>query len=158
MQALFNILGRPSGRSFLDLFAGTGRVGEEALARGFSPVTFVELSGRSANAISLRMAGRGPEIIRMDVRRVLATLVSRSSRFDVIFADPPYSNGWVQRITSFSARLSAIMSSGGIFVLEHTRRELPDLSLWGGWEASSKTYGDTMLSFFQNIAREGESV
>lgn len=149
MQALFNILGHPSGRSFLDLFAGSGKVGEEAFARGFSPVTFVELSGRNANAIGLRMAGSGQEIIRMDVRRALAMLGSRLSRFDVIFADPPYGNGWVQRMTSLSVRLSAIMNSDGIFVLEHTKREALDLSLWSGWEVSSKSYGETMLSFFQ---------
>ena len=149
MQALFNILGRSSGRSFLDLFAGSGKVGEEASARGFLPVTLAELSGRNANAISLRMTGSGQEILRMDVRRALVMLASRSSRFDVIFADPPYGNGWVQRMTPLSARLSAIINSGGIFVLEHTRREALDPLLWNGWEVSSKSYGETMLSFFQ---------
>ncbi len=151
VQALFNILGHPSGRSFLDLFAGSGRVGEEASVRGFSPVVFVELSSKSVSNICSRVKEGGHEVLRMDVRRALITLASRAFRFNVIFADPPYSNGWVERMTSLSGRLSAIMSDSGLFVLEHTKREALEPSLWSGWEVSSKAYGETMLSFFKKM-------
>lgn len=104
------------------------------------------------------MSGSGQEIIRMDVRRVLPVLASRSSRFDVVFADPPYGMGWVEKMASLSERLSVIMSSSGLFVLEHTKREVLEPSLWNGWEISSKTYGETMLSFFQKMAEERVSL
>lgn len=91
----------------------------------------------------------------MDVRRALPTLVLRSCTFDVVFADPPYSNGWVERMASLSGRLSAIMSSSGIFVLEHTKREFLDPSLWREWEVSSKAYGETVLSFFKKCGGRG---
>ena len=158
LQALFNILGPASSRSFLDLFAGRGRVGTGASERGFSPVVFVELSGKNVNAIASRIDLNGCEIIRMDVRRALPLFASRSRRFDVIFADPPYDNGWVKRLASLSGRLSGIMNSGGVFILEHTKRELLETSLWTGWDISSKTYGGTVLSFFQrHHEEEGES-
>lgn len=130
-------------------------MGAGASERGFSPVIFVELSGKNVNAIASRIEVKGCEIIRMDVRRALSMLASRSRRFDVIFADPPYDNGWVKRLASLSDRLSGIMNKGGVFVLEHTKRELLETSLWIGWDISSKTYGETVLSFFQRH-HEGE--
>lgn len=158
VQALFNILGKPSGRSFLDLFAGSGRVGEEAMIRGFSPVVFVELSSRRSNNISSRIKESGQEVLRMDVRRALVVLASRASRFNIVFADPPYSNGWVERMASLSGRLSAIMSDSGLFVLEHTKREALESSLWSGWEVESKAYGETVLSFFKKMPQERVSL
>lgn len=133
-------------------------MGIEASARGFSPVAFVEISGKNTNAIISRIHINGREVLRMDVRRSLALFAARSVRFDVIFADPPYENGWLERMASLSGRLSGIMDRKGIFVLEHTRRETLEPSLWNGWEISSKTYGETVLSFFhRDPGGEGES-
>ena len=90
----------------------------------------------------------------MDVRRVLASMASQSTVFDVIFADPPYSIGWVERMATLSGHLSAIISRGGFFVLEHSKRETLEPSLWNGWEIFSKVYGETVLSFFKKMPEE----
>jgi 16S rRNA (guanine(966)-N(2))-methyltransferase RsmD len=154
LQALFNILGDGKGRTFLDLFAGTGRAGREAARRGFSQVVFVEISAKSAGEIGKLIRGSGHDLLRMDARRALQLLVQRPERFDVIFADPPYCSGWVERIGALSGRLSAIMKEGGVFILEHSKRELICPSLWNGWEVYSRPYGETILSCFRILPHE----
>jgi 16S rRNA (guanine(966)-N(2))-methyltransferase RsmD len=148
-QALFNILGPAEARSFLDLFAGSGRVGLEASPRGFSPVYFVELSRKNADDIEIR-AGEGEKmVLRMDVRRSFAYFGNNDLVFDVIFADPPYCTGWTARMGSLESRLSGIIKGGGILVLEHSKREMPDPASWKGWSVSSRQYGETVLSIFR---------
>ncbi len=156
LQALFNILGPPEGRSFLDLFAGTGRVGREALSRGFSPVVFVEISYRHAEQIRRSVPGNNGEVIRMDVRRAIPFLLSRHDRFDAIFADPPYGTGWIPRMARLTGLLSGIMKGRAIFVLEHSSRERFDPGGWKGWDISTRTYGESCLSFFREDSRKGD--
>ena len=156
LQALFNILGPPGGRSFLDLFAGTGRVGKEALSRGFSPVVLVEISNRYAGTIERSIASQNGEVLRMDIRRALPFLLSGHKSFDVIFADPPYGTGWVERMARLSGLLSGIMKSGAVMVLEHSVRERIEPGLWEGWEISTRSYGESCLSFLEENSRKGE--
>lgn len=117
-------------------------------------MVFVEISARSSREIGKLIRGSGHDILRMDARRALQLLAQRPERFDVIFADPPYCNGWAGRIAAFSGRLSAIMKEGGVFILEHSKREVISPSLWNGWELYSRSYGETVLSCFRILPHE----
>ena len=157
LQALFNILGPGDGRSFLDLFSGTGRVGAEACRRGFCPVVLVDSSRKGLPGTEGPGGLKGTEFLGMDIRRALLVLEKRGRPFDVIFADPPYGIGWVARMASLNSRLSGIMKAKGLFVLEHSRREAIDPAGWKGWDPYSRTYGETLLTFFSKKTKgEGE--
>jgi len=150
LQALFNILGPVSGRSFLDLFTGTGRVACEAAERGFSPVAGVDRSGAALRGFEKK--GEPPfEMIRGDVRGVVPALHRSGRRFDVVFADPPYLLGWPPRLESMAESLSGIIESGGVLVLEHSRRETftPDPNLFSSGD--TRMYGESCLSFFDRL-------
>lgn len=148
-EALFNILApRIAGACFLDLFAGTGANGIEALSRGALSAVFVDKEVRSlsavrANLATTRLAGQA-RIMKLAIPVGLAQL---DGPFDVIFADPPY------EFRDFEALFGEIqrrdlLNSGGIIVLEHASRT-PLEELIGGFSRTRQaTYGDTTLSFF----------
>jgi len=153
IQALFNILGPAGERSFLDLFAGSGRVGLEASRRGFSPVCFVEISRKNADEIEARVGKRENMVLRMDVRRSFGYFSNKELLFDVVFADPPYCIGWTARMASLESRFSGIIGSEGILILEHSKREMPDPGSWKEWSVSSRQYGETILSVFKKCGK-----
>jgi 16S rRNA (guanine(966)-N(2))-methyltransferase RsmD len=158
LQAFFNIIGTRKGLSLLDLFAGTGRVGLEAARQGFGPVVAVEIDSRACRNLRVdpgARAGHGEfEVLCMDVRRAMIVLARKSRTFDVIFADPPYENGWVSAITKGDAFLwPHLLAEGGVFVLEHsTREKVPEGLEALRWE--TRQYGDSCLSFFRPCEKE----
>src|SRR2546426_11370279 len=96
--ALFNSLGpRVADARVLDLFAGTGRLGMEALSRGAREAVFVERDPRNAAAIkeNLETAGLGPraQVRRANALTAVGTLASEGRTFDLIILDPPYGRG-----------------------------------------------------------------
>jgi len=157
LQALFNLLGEPSAGPFLDLFAGTGRVALEAGRRGYNPVVAVESNRTACRELRDRHRGRDVsfqlELLCMDVRRALALLVKNGRSFQVIFADPPYENGWVQElVVGGSISWMKLLADGGVFVLEHSSREnLPDSVVDSAW--TTRQYGDSSLSFYRTGPR-----
>jgi len=151
-ESLFNILPSVEGRSFLDLFAGTGSVGIEALSRGASYGVFVEKDPSLIKAIKKNLQHCGFvdqfDIIPFPVEKGIQGLAKRKEYFDIIFADPPYVKGLVQKTISLLMKYS-ITSTPGIVVIEHSPRETFH-------EADNKIvlndqrrYGDSMLSFFE---------
>ncbi|HQH79738.1 MAG TPA: RsmD family RNA methyltransferase [Synergistaceae bacterium] len=163
LQALFNILGPLHRRSFLDLFAGTGRVSAAAWQRGARPVVAVELRrpkgegghflekiGEIASEGERRHLRNGEgevEVFWGDVRRALRHFRRQGRCFDVIFADPPYQAGWVPVLLALLVQGELPLDSEGVLVLEHSVRE--PLSPPGPpWITSTRTYGETALSFF----------
>lgn len=118
-QALFNILGaRVSGANFLDLFAGSGLMGMEAMSRGAASLTAVEESGKLANAIekALERLDLEGEVIRGDVRDVVNNLPKLY--FDIVFADPPYKSSLGKTVVQLVAK-KRILKREGILVVEH---------------------------------------
>ena len=97
-QALFNVLGpRIQGASVLDLFAGTGALGLEALSRGAATASFVENDRRAveslrANLATLKLTARSRVLVG-DVFSKLGRLQQAGERFDCVFLDPPYGTG-----------------------------------------------------------------
>ena len=158
-EALFSMLqGAIEGASFLDLFAGSGGVGFEALSRGAAAATFVESAPRSleciaGNAAMLKVEARC-SIVRADVYRWLESFKDNSTTvrepFDVAYADPPYAVGAEHGYADMLARLAAggIVRPGGLFVAEMRNRQAPDIS--SGWElCRDRTYGQTRLAVYR---------
>src|SRR6187401_1016297 len=99
-EAVFSILeSRESstGRAVLDLFAGAGTLGIEALSRGAAEAVFVEPSRAASEAIqdNLRTAGLDGEVLAMPADRAIKRLAAAGRRFDRVFLDPPYGEGWI---------------------------------------------------------------
>jgi 16S rRNA (guanine966-N2)-methyltransferase len=121
-QAIFNILAaRVRGARFLDLFAGTGAVGLEALSRGASAVTFVERDAGSvetlrANVAALGFSGR-TRVIAGDALPMLARLEAAGAPFDIIFVDPPYARDLAARCMERLAH-GGVLSENGILVVQ----------------------------------------
>ena len=149
LSAMFSILGgRVEGAKFLDLFAGTGRVGLEALRRGAESCVFVE--SVKARAEALRKLAGDSVVLGLEVRRAVSWLTKRGMTFDVIFADPPYSSGWCEELPAVSG-LRELFSEGAVMIVEHSVREkLTLLQNPNSLEILSvREYGETCLTFLQ---------
>jgi 16S rRNA (guanine966-N2)-methyltransferase len=156
--AIFSSLGDAVVRArVLDLFAGSGALGIEALSRGASSVVFVEADRQSAEIIESNLAktklkGR---IRQQDVFDFLRH-ASGTEMFDIVFADPPYektedAERFTEKLLANEA-LSQLMHTDGIFVLEKRPGEnLPETRRWR--VTRQKTYGATEVLFLSQIHR-----
>jgi 16S rRNA (guanine(966)-N(2))-methyltransferase RsmD len=140
------------GKDFLDLFAGAGSVGLEAISRGAKRVVFVEKDRHLAAVIrkNLELLGfaAAGTVWDRDWASALRLLEVRGDRFDVVFADPPYERAFADRVLRRMATIG-VLGEGGCFILQHSRREdLPDPG--EGWlhQVDRRMYGDTILSLF----------
>ncbi|MDP2838693.1 MAG: 16S rRNA (guanine(966)-N(2))-methyltransferase RsmD [Syntrophales bacterium] len=152
-ESLFNILHSVEGTSFLDLLAGSGNVGLEALSRGARFATFVEKDIRLVRAlqgslVQLGFAARA-EVVAADAERGLGRLVQRGNRFDIIFSDPPYDQGLVLETLAWPDMRKAL-TENGIIVIQHSVREKPEGLQAQPWVvADQRRYGDTVLTFLK---------
>lgn len=156
-EAIFNILGqRFEGGAILDLYAGSGAFGLEALSRGAERATFVD-QGKSAaatcqrNIEALGFQDRS-EILRADVAAALRALAARSGRFALVFADPPYEEGPHAALELLSS--SELVEPGGRVVAEHSRQRAPDEAYGELVRTDVRRYGDTTISFFSRRTPE----
>jgi 16S rRNA (guanine966-N2)-methyltransferase len=149
-QALFSSLGaRVPDARVLDLYAGTGALGIEALSRGAAACTFVESDPRTipvlrANLDHCRLAGT---VIKQDASSFLTSCTAES--FDLILLDPPYAKGKLHLDESpLLAPLARATASGGLIVWEHDARNTwetpPHLEV-----VKSSRYGETALTFLR---------
>ena len=155
-ESLFNILPRDfSGRTVLDLFAGTGNLSIEALSRGAEHAVLVDSSARSAAAIKANLRRLGlaaqTEVWVAPVARSLRSLARRRESFDFIFLDPPYEQGWVGRSLEGIAQCNLLRDSGTA-VAEHSMRETVKPRYGRLQLHDQRRYGDTLLSFYKNPA------
>lgn len=151
--AIFSSLGEMViGARVLDLFAGTGALGIEALSRGAESVLFVDNNQQSVAAIerNLSKAGVSGRIRNADVFRFLKNADNSADRFRIIFADPPYEKmesgeRYTDKLLG-DAELPALIEPDGIFVLEKKPEEkIPEMKLWK--LVRQKTYGATEVLF-----------
>jgi 16S rRNA (guanine966-N2)-methyltransferase len=150
-ESFFNIISAIAGKSFLDLFAGSGIVGLEALSRGATPVVFIEKNARVAAALKKNVESMGfelqAEVITAPVMKALRSLVSGGRKFDIIFADPPYNKGMTEEIFGFIDP-EKLMTEDAVIVIQHSLKEAigqtDSVSL-----TDQRKYGDTVLSFFR---------
>ncbi len=151
-QALFNVLGvRIQGARLLDLFAGTGAVGLEAVSRGASHVTFVELDRRAveslrANLAALDLTGRARVVIG-DALPTLARLEAAGEVFDCVFLDPPYAGDLAARCIEMLAPGGLLRENAVVMVQVFHKTALPDQTgdLRRTWR---RRYGESSLVLY----------
>ncbi len=147
--SIFNVLKDDvEGKRVLDLFAGSGNLGIEALSRGATFVTFVDSSSQSIKTIkenleSLNLSKRS-KILRKDCLEALPNL---KEKFGIIFADPPYQKGFAQKVIDLVVKHS-LLDKNGILVLEHHKKETFECPEERLLCLKAKRFGDTMVSFF----------
>ncbi len=153
-EAIFSILGdKVRGRRVLDLFAGSGALGLEALSRGAASCTFVDRSTAEIirkNAEHTHLSDRS-RIVSGDVLAYLARLTREGAVFDLILADPPYRQGGAEAVLS-ALDGSSVLAHEGILLLEHGKEEGPfsteELEL-----VLVRSYGSvTGVSFYQQAS------
>ncbi len=153
---LFDWLGaRVAGARVLDLFAGSGALGIEALSRGASESVFVERSREALRALRKNLADLSLEarasVVERDLSRGLGARVLESAGFDLVFADPPYEGGWLARLLACES-LGQVLSPDAIVIAERSLRSEPEpngarLRLLG-----SKRYGETAFDWYEHTA------
>lgn len=156
-ETLFNVLGASvEGSTFVDLFAGTGAIGIEALSRGAERVIFVENHAAAVKLIRENLKSLGianeAEILAMDAIRGLKHLAARDGRADFVFMDPPYARAEeYERVLEFtdSAR---ILPTEGVVIAEHAKKiELPE-SVHSLERTRVLVQGNSALSFYHTRA------
>ena len=169
-ETLFNILGAEvHGAVFVDLFAGSGAVGIEALSRGAQEAIFVEhhaagvkLLRRNLESLEIPPGGTyaaipgkhfpgTAEVLALDVMTALERLVARGLRADLIFADPPYADTRAYDAVFNFLGDSDLLASDGRVILEHDRRRT--LPAFAGQLERTRILpqGDAHLSFYRQV-------
>ena len=149
-EAIFNILfDRVHGAVVLDLFAGSGALGIEALSRGADMATFIDkapaaVSLLKKNVHACRLEDRS-RIISWDIERDLKCLRSHDSQYNLIFLDPPYHRGMAPRALSHLKECRA-MKPGACLVLEHGEADELPLPLDDFRLLDQRRYGKTLVS------------
>jgi 16S rRNA (guanine966-N2)-methyltransferase len=148
-EALFSMLGPLAQAKALDLFAGSGALGIEALSRGAERVVFVErdaaaLRALQANLDALGLAPPRAQALRSEALAALRSARERKETYDLVFIDPPYSQArdWGPEL---SALLPALLGPGARVVVESDRREPMQMAL--GLERERR-YGDTSIRIY----------
>ncbi|MEW6334705.1 MAG: 16S rRNA (guanine(966)-N(2))-methyltransferase RsmD [Thermodesulfobacteriota bacterium] len=152
-EALFNIVGSVEGKSWLDLFAGCGNVGLEALSRGASRAVFVEKNPRLAEAVRENLRSLGleaqAEVIAADAETGMRRLQKRGGCFDILFADPPYEEDFISEILGHPGSAELLVENG-VVILQHSLREpLKPCGEAALVVTDQRRYGDTLLSFLR---------
>lgn len=156
-ETLFNVLGASVENSvWLDLFAGSGAIGIEALSREARMVHFVESSGRAVRAIRSNLAAlgisEGFEIVERDAASALRLLNDRAVVCDFCFLDPPYrKQDDYQQVLSFLSR-SHLLRTGGLVIAEHDKHFDPGEVFGALIRRRKLRQGDAILSFYQHSA------
>lgn len=157
-EALFSILQmRLPDADFLDLFAGSGQIGIEAVSRGAKRAVLVDENNDSGRVISANIEKtklqRQINLVKRDVFRTLDDLGEKKETFDIIFMDPPYTSA----ITYVNKAARAICSynlikTGGLFIVEHSASDLPAENVINLTLYRRCKYGSTMLTFYTTDA------
>jgi 16S rRNA (guanine966-N2)-methyltransferase len=166
-ETLFNVLGPDiAGSRFLDVFAGTGAVGIEALSRGAAEVVFIENHAPAATLIRRNLASleiqNGAQILLFDALRALEKLAARhkptDAPFDFAFIDPPYAEkDQYDRVLRFVGA-APFLSQGSVVIAEHRRTfELPQ-RIGRLLRTRILRQGDAALSFFEHQAAEPDEI
>ena len=152
-SSLFSRLGSWQEKTVLDLFAGSGAMGIEALSRGAAAATFVDQGAQSAKVIQNNLQSCGftsrARLIHLDVFKAL-DVIAGSAPFDVIFLDPPYGQDLVNRTLE---RLSALnsLSAQGIICAEAAKTDEVSEHFGSLAKVQERTYGSTSIYFFAHL-------
>ncbi len=148
-EAAFNLIGPVDGATVLDLFAGSGAYGLEALSRGAAAAVFAEADRAASAAIrqNLEKLGfAGATVLNRDAIQVLFEEAGAGRRYDLVLLDPPY-----RMYSSLQSRIStylpAVLADDGLAVVETHAKEEPELPLA---KRTSRRYGSARLTLFHH--------
>ncbi len=147
-EAAFNLIGPVDGASVLDLFAGSGAMGLEALSRGAESATFVEADARAAGAIRdnlERLRLTGARIVREDALRALAAEGSAGRKYDLVLVDAPYDR-YPDLEPMLARYLPNVLAEDALVVVETSARVEPELPLQ---QRTSRAYGSVRLTLYE---------
>jgi 16S rRNA (guanine966-N2)-methyltransferase len=148
-EAAFNLIGPVEGAAMLDLFAGSGAMGLEALSRGAASAVFVENDREACRTIDrnldkLRLTGA--RVIQQDALRALAAEAAAGRRYDLVLVDPPYEM-FSSLQNGLSKYLPAVLAEDGLVVVETGARDEPELPALT--KRTSRRYGSARITLFQ---------
>ncbi len=146
-QAIFSTLPLDiTGTQVLDLFAGSGNLGIEALSRGASFVTFVDSSFICTKIIEKNIRSlTDPDHVRIIKSDVGSYIMKCRDLFEFIFMDPPYNKGLASKL---APHVYSLVKTGGVLVIEHSPDEQIPIKPW-----KIRSYGDTMITY---VTKEDE--
>ncbi len=152
-EALFNVLGaRVRDIRFLDLFAGSGSVGIEALSRGARKVVFVDYSSEAVKIIKENIDNckfrDGYQILRNDVFKALRYLKRQEDRFELIYIDPPFPNEKIFNEVMAAIDAIDILETDGIVIIRAPRRKEMPIMFNGLNKYRSSHYGESSLHYY----------
>ena len=160
-ESFFNKVGQNlDGVVFLDLFAGTGSIGIEALSRGAKKVVFVENNHRAQNLIysNLERCHFGPDgigseekdwvLLKSSALHALTILQERGVRFDIVYVDPPFADGLYEGCLQALAR-SDLLTESSLVVAEHHHKNALEERYDKLVRQSERKLGDSCLSYYQ---------
>lgn len=161
-ESIFNIIGPFfDGGTVVDLFAGSGGLGIEALSRGAEHAIFIEKDSRAFQVLQENIKKcryeDNTELFRTDALRAVKGLMKRDVVIDYLFVDPPYHKGEYYDLVTALVEAEKL-SQDAIILCEHTR-ELMLPESYGAYQLTRReTYGETIISVYRNIEEEGELV
>jgi 16S rRNA (guanine966-N2)-methyltransferase len=145
-EAAFNLIGPVDGASVLDLFAGSGALGLEALSRGASSATFVESDRAACGVISENLAKLRLTGARVVCADAVWTLRQEPRTYDLVLCDPPYEQ-WEALEPKLAEPLVRVLAPAGLLVVETGARTTPELPLA---LRTSRRYGSARLTLFEH--------
>lgn len=154
-EALFNVWGESiQGAVFLDLFAGSGSMGIEALSRGARNVIFIDNNARAVGIIKENLQNcnfnEGFEVHRNDVFRAINILQNRGTKFDLIYVDPPFTNEAIfDKVIKILDEAQILGQNGTLVIRTYKKKTLP-VSLSHLSKYRSKDYGESVLHYYRS--------
>ena len=146
-EAVFSMLGTVEGAVVLDLFAGSGALGLEALSRGAASCVFVERDRAACRVIRAKLEKlrlTGAVVVDKDAISALREERARARRYDLVLADPPYEE-WDAHAAALSPLLADVLEPEGLVVVETSSRVEPELPLT---LVTSRRYGSARITVF----------
>lgn len=152
-ENIFNIIGFDIKESVvLDLFAGSGGLGIEALSRGASHCTFVDKDKSSITLVQANLKDtrleRNAEAYQMDAEKAIEKFYSKGKKFDYIFLDPPYQQGVIQKILKQLQKCNIMQEEGIIIVETDGLENLPD-EIYHFTKMKEREYSNTKISIYE---------
>ena len=152
-EAIFNILqGSVAGKDVLDLYAGSGSLGLEALSRGAGSCVFVEINKFHARILKNNIQNIAPEdkirVYICPVEQAIKRLKNDNLYFDLVFLDPPYQEEILHKTLFLLSEPGGIIKKDVVIVAEHSSKAKPFDSYGTIYKTREYIYGDTAISFF----------
>lgn len=160
-ETIFNVLGQwLDGERVLDLYAGVGSLGLEALSRGAEHVTFVErdqdvMSTLAENIRQLGFAAQSKTLLK-PADRAVRSLGGEAQTFSLVIADPPYAAAAGESLLR-DLEESKILGPGGRFVFEHDKREVLPERVGQFEQVDQRRFGDTTVTFYEVRSQPAET-